>query len=77
MSKSASFFTDNSQTSRLSNFYRISNNKNFVPKYLDNALTDFAETSRTSKPPLEEKAPVNDFGRTLSSHCREILLHVK
>ena len=23
-------------------FYRISNHKNFVPKYLDNALTDFA-----------------------------------
>ena len=62
--KSASFFTDNGQTSRLSNFYRISNNKNFVPKYLDDALTDFSETSRTSKP-LEEKAPLNDFGRTV------------
>ena len=24
------------------NFYRISNQKNFIPKYLDNALTDFA-----------------------------------
>ena len=23
-------------------FYRISNHKNFIPKYLDNALTDFA-----------------------------------
>ena len=24
------------------NFYRISNQKNFIPKYLDNALKDFA-----------------------------------
>ena len=40
--KSASFSTDNSRTSRLSIFYRISNHKNFIPKYLDNALTDFA-----------------------------------
>ena len=23
-------------------FYRISNHKNFIPKYLDNARTDFA-----------------------------------
>ena len=23
-------------------FYRISNHNNFIPKYLDNALTDFA-----------------------------------
>ena len=40
--KSASFSTDNSRTLRLSIFYRISNHKNFIPKYLDNALTDFA-----------------------------------
>ena len=26
----------------LSIFYLISNHKNFIPKYLDNALTDFA-----------------------------------
>ena len=36
--KSASFSTDNNQTSRFSFSYRISNNKNFIPKYLDNAL---------------------------------------
>ena len=36
--KSASFSTDNGQKSRFSSSYRISNNKNFIPKYLDNAL---------------------------------------
>ena len=36
--KSASFSTDNGQKSRFSFSYRISNNKNFIPKYLDNAL---------------------------------------
>ena len=46
-------------------FYRISNHKNFFRKYLDNALTDFASTSRTPKRLLEEKAPVNDFKRTV------------
>ena len=40
--KSASFSTDNNRTSGLSIFYRISSHKNFFPKYLDNALTDFA-----------------------------------
>ena len=40
--KSSSFFTDNGQTFILSIFYCISNHKNFIPKYLDNALTDFA-----------------------------------
>ena len=36
--KSASFSTDNGQKLRFSCSYRISNNKNFIPKYLDNAL---------------------------------------
>ena len=36
--KSASFSTDNGQKSRFSFSYHISNNKNFIPKYLDNAL---------------------------------------
>ena len=36
--KSASFSTDNGQKSRFSFSYRISNNKNFIPKYLDDAL---------------------------------------
>ena len=40
---------------------------NFFPKYLDNALTDFAETSRASRRLLEEEAPVNDFERTAPS----------
>ena len=40
--ESASFSTDNDQTTILSIFYCVSNNKNFIPKYLDNALTDFA-----------------------------------
>ena len=40
--KSSSFFTDNGQTTILSIFYCVSNHKNFIPKYLDNALTDFA-----------------------------------
>ena len=39
--KNALFSTDNSHTSRLSIFYRISNHKNFFSKYLYNALTDF------------------------------------
>ena len=36
--KSASFSTDNGQKSRFSFSYRMSNKKNFIPKYLDNAL---------------------------------------
>ena len=46
-------------------FYSISNDINFVPKYLDNALTDSVLTSRTLRRLLEEKAPVNDFVRTV------------
>ena len=42
--KRASFSTDNSRTSRLSIFYSISNHKNFIPKFLDNVLADFAQT---------------------------------
>ena len=43
----------------------ISYNKNFIPKYLDNALTDSVLTSRISRRLLEEKAAVNDFVRTV------------
>ena len=43
--------------------YRISIHKNFIPKHLDNALTDFALTSRT----VEEKAPANNFRRRVPS----------
>ena len=46
-------------------FYNISNDKNFIPKYPDNALTDSVLTSRTLRRPLEEKAPVNDFVGTV------------
>ena len=45
--------------------YRISKDKNFIPKCLDNALTDSVLTSRTSRLLLEEKAPVIDFRRTV------------
>ena len=61
--KSPSFSTDNIFLF----FYRISSDKNFIPKYLDNALTDSVLTSQTSRGPLEEKAPVIDFGRTVST----------
>ena len=36
----------------------------FIPKYLRNTLTDSVLTSRR---PLEENAPVNDFRRTVPS----------
>ena len=36
--KSATFSTDNSRTARLSIFYRISNHKNFFPKYISITL---------------------------------------
>ena len=36
--KSTSFSTDNGQKTRFSFSYRISNNKHFIAKYLDNAL---------------------------------------
>ena len=42
------------------------------PKYLENALTDFAQTSRTSRRLLEKEVPVNDFGITIPSAERNI-----
>ena len=62
MSKALRFLQITAEYQDYPFFYRISNDKNFIPKYLDNALTDFA-----SRPLLEEKAPVNDFGRTVPS----------
>ena len=41
--KSASFSTDNGQKSRFSFSYRISNNKNFITKYLDKVLLKLHE----------------------------------
>ena len=58
-------------------FNHISNDKNFIPKYPDNALTDSVLTqSRTWRQLFEEKAPVNDFVG-ISCQCGEILLQVK
>ena len=55
--------TENGRTSRLSSqFCRISNYKNFIPKYLNNALTDFASTLQTSRRLLKKEVPVSDFG---------------
>ena len=63
--RSASFSTDNGQTSRFSFSYSISYDKNFTPKYLDYALTyrfclNFTNIEATE---LEKKAPVKDFVR--------------
>ena len=69
MVKSASFSTDNSQTSRFSFFYRI----NFLTIKFSSqnisitlGLTDSALTSRTSRRPYwRKKAPVNNFVTTV------------
>ena len=45
--------------------YRISNYKNFIPKYLDNAFTDFAFTNIEAA--IGGKSPVNDCERTVPS----------
>ena len=63
--KSGSFSSDNGQTSRFFFFYRIFNDKNFIPKYLDNVLTDSVLTSRTSRRLLDRKPSVNYFVRTV------------
>ena len=40
MSKAPRFLQVTAEHQDCPFFYRISNNKNFIPKYLDNALTD-------------------------------------
>ena len=45
----------------------FSKDKNFIPKYPDNVVTDSVLTSRTSRQLLEEKAPVNNFVGTVPS----------
>ena len=65
--KSGSFSSDNGQTSRFSFFHRISNDKKFIAKYLDNVLTDSVLTSRTSRRLLDGKPSVNYFVRTVPS----------
>ena len=61
MSKALRFLQITAKHQDFPFFYCISNNKNFIPKYPHNALTDSVLTSRTSWRLLEEKAPVNDF----------------
>ena len=64
------------QKTRLFIFYCISNHENFIPKQLDNALTDSTKTSETSRRLLEDKAPVNDFEKQFPVP-KKILLQVK
>ena len=56
--------------SRFTRYYYISRYKNVIPKYLENAPIDFAQTSRTLRHILEEQAPVNHFKK--KSQCREM-----
>ena len=65
--QSTSFSLENGRISRLYSFYRISNHKNFIPNYLDNAIIDLAYTSWTSRRLSEEKPPVNYLRRRVSS----------
>ena len=77
MSKvSTSFSTENGQTSRLSIFYCISDQKNFIPKYLDNAPTDFAKNFRNIEAAIAGKSSPEQLWKN-SFQCREILLHLE
>ena len=53
--KSDSFSIFNGCASQMSTFYCIANHKNVISKYLENALIDFAQTSRTLKQFIKEK----------------------
>lgn len=44
----------------LSSYYCIFNHRNFIPEYLENAPTDFVQTSRALKQVLEKQSPVSD-----------------
>ena len=61
--KSASFSSDNGQTSRFSFSYRISNNKNFIPKYLDNALKVLLKLHERRDDRIGEKSSCERFGK--------------
>ena len=61
--KIASFSSDNGQTSRFSFSYRISNNKNFIPKYLDNALKVLLELHERQGDRIGEKSSCEQFGK--------------
>ena len=67
MSKALRFLQLTAKHHNFPFFFHIFDDKNFIPKYLDDALADSVLTSRTSRRLLEEKAPVNDFGRTILS----------
>ena len=49
MSKAHRFLQITAKHQHFPFFYRISNDKNFIPKYLDNTVTDSVLTSSTSK----------------------------
>ena len=53
MSKALRFLQITAKHQDFPFFYCISNYKNFIPKYPDNALTDSVLTSRTSRRLLE------------------------
>ena len=73
--KSASFSTDNSRTSRLSISYRTSNNKNFIPKYLDNAPYRFRLNLTNNEAASGGKSSCELWRN--SFQCREIVPQVK
>ena len=57
MSKALRFLQITAKHKNFPFFYCISDDKNFIPKY----LTDSVLTSRISRRLMEEKAPENDF----------------
>ena len=69
--KSASFFTDNGQTTRFSFSYRISNNKNVIPKYLDNALKVLFKLHEHQGDRIGEKCSCERFCKVprAENHC--------
>ena len=70
--KSASFSTDNGQTSRMSIFYCVSNHKNLNLTYLDNALTyRFRLNLRNIEAAIGGKSYRERFWKN-SSQCREM-----
>ena len=67
MSKAVRFIQITAKHQDFPFFNRISNDKNFIPKYLDNVLTDSVLTSRTSRRLLDGKLSMNYFVRTVPS----------
>ena len=61
MSKALRFLQITAKHQDFPFFNVFSDDKNFIPKYFDNALTDSVLPSRISRRLLEEKAPENDF----------------